>query len=578
MGFPDLTITSLETITAYDVVTGDYKFTIDELQNTSIAQTQDKVDMTGKGGRKLNSLKRNKAVTISGANGMVSGGLLEMQTGGTFNDGVEMQVDDMTFSTLSGVQVTNGKIASYSGWKILYAECSPNTKYTISPARGYIVTFEIGWTKETPAVGLDVYDWTYDDGGSPTPNAKTIITGDDAEYIIVWTINSASSAYVEVQKEVDNGFEVAWTDYLTVATGPQHMYCTLSYKAVGTSGSEIVGVYARRPDGTLGVQFRQVATEVQLVTGTFRYNKEKDWILFYGDDVAEGDDIVVFYNRRVHADQLINYSDIFSGKATLYIDAFAEDKCANIYRIQFFVPKADFNGEFTFDLGDNQTIHNFEAEALAGACGTAGQLWTFTVFGTKDTFTIGGVPIEYDAGMTWGDWVDSVYNNGMHLSVLEVESGTGYITDGGDYPEYLAIGSSKVLSSDQIMDDTDYVMLSPFDYPVLLGLTISGFEQDPAFHPQESEYSWQAEGYWPEESVITFNPAWGVTVTCTVFDNTEGGEVPVRHENVRSGDVITWAYPPEEVGADASLASVEFVLTDGQNENSYSVQLLVYNP
>ena len=62
MGFPDLTITSLETITAFNVTSGDYLFTLDELQNASIAQTQDKVDMTGKGGRKLNSLKRNKAL------------------------------------------------------------------------------------------------------------------------------------------------------------------------------------------------------------------------------------------------------------------------------------------------------------------------------------------------------------------------------------------------------------------------------------------------------------------------------------------------------------------------------------
>lgn len=48
MSFPDLTITSLETINAFDVVSGAYKFTLDELQSVSIAQTQDKVDMTGK--------------------------------------------------------------------------------------------------------------------------------------------------------------------------------------------------------------------------------------------------------------------------------------------------------------------------------------------------------------------------------------------------------------------------------------------------------------------------------------------------------------------------------------------------
>ena len=77
MNINDITITSLETINAFDIVTGAYKFTLDELQNATIAQTQERVDITGKQGRKLSSLKRNKAVTISGANGMISGGLLD---------------------------------------------------------------------------------------------------------------------------------------------------------------------------------------------------------------------------------------------------------------------------------------------------------------------------------------------------------------------------------------------------------------------------------------------------------------------------------------------------------------------
>ena len=51
-----------------------------------------------------------------------------------------------------------------------------------------------------------------------------------------------------------------------------------------------------------------------------------------------------------------------------------------MYRIQFYIPKADFNGEFSFEMGDNQTVHAFEAESLSGACGTSGALWTYTIF------------------------------------------------------------------------------------------------------------------------------------------------------------------------------------------------------
>ena len=47
MNINDITITSLETINAFDIVTGAYKFTLDELQNATIAQTQERVDITG---------------------------------------------------------------------------------------------------------------------------------------------------------------------------------------------------------------------------------------------------------------------------------------------------------------------------------------------------------------------------------------------------------------------------------------------------------------------------------------------------------------------------------------------------
>ena len=48
----DVTITSLETITAFDITTGNFKFVLDELQSATIAQSQDKTDITGKQGRK----------------------------------------------------------------------------------------------------------------------------------------------------------------------------------------------------------------------------------------------------------------------------------------------------------------------------------------------------------------------------------------------------------------------------------------------------------------------------------------------------------------------------------------------
>ena len=259
MTINDVTITSVETITAFGLVSGSYLFTLDELQNTTINQTQEKSDVTGKGGRKISSIKRNKAVTISGANGMISGGLLELQTGGNFE-------------------------------------------------------------------------------------------------------NKATT--------------VRWTDYITVGTGNK---ASTAYKAIGTSGAEIIDLFIRNADGTLGTKLEQAAAAA---AGKFAYDPDTKELSFH-TDIAEGTEIVAYYDRKITADTLVNKSDKYSEKCTLYVDTLGEDKCGNVYRVQFYIPKADFSGEFGLEFGDNQPVHNFEAEALAGACGTAGQLWTFTMFGAN---------------------------------------------------------------------------------------------------------------------------------------------------------------------------------------------------
>lgn len=258
----DLTITSLETITAFDIATGGYLFTLDELQNATIAHSQEKTDVTGKQGRKLSSLKKNKAVTISGTNGLVSGGLLELQVGSKFE------------------------------------------------------------------------------------NKKTT---------------------------------VKWTDYATVNSNA----ASTSYKAVGPTGAEIDAVYIKNADGTLGDLLTQGASVDEK---KFTYTPGTKALAFKESEIADGTEIVIYYSRQIQADVLENLSDSYSGKCTLYVDALAEDKCANVYRVQFYIPKADFNGEFSLEMGDNQTVHAFDAESLSGACGaSAGKslLWTYTVFGDK---------------------------------------------------------------------------------------------------------------------------------------------------------------------------------------------------
>ena len=227
VNYSDLAITSLETITAFDPVTGEFMWVLDELQSATIAHSEDTTDITGKQGRLLNTLKRNKSVTVSGNNGLISGGLLATQVGSEFEE-------------------------------------------------------------------------------------KTTT--------------------------------VMFPDYLVVTDNK----ATTSYKATGTAGNEIGTVFVHNQDGSLGESFTQSASAD--ATGNFAYDPETKEITFFEGDIEDGTEIAVYYHRKIQGRVVENHSDVHGKKASLYIDAFAEDRCNNVYRIQFCIPTADFNG--TFDVAD----------------------------------------------------------------------------------------------------------------------------------------------------------------------------------------------------------------------------------
>lgn len=254
----DLMITALDTIKGYSLVDAEPLFILDELQDATIAHSEETTDITGKQGRKLNTLKRNKAVTVSGTNGLFSSGLLELQVGGQF--------------------------------------------------------------EETDAAA------------------------------------------------------VVWNEQVTVKGNA----AVTEFKAVGTAGAEIEALYVL--DGN-GVSVKKLVQGEAAAEGTFTYDPETKALAFSG--VADGTVVSVFYTRNVSGHKLVNESDVYSSKCRLYIDGTAEDKCGNVYLIQFYIPKADFNGNFEIAMGGDQVVHAFEANALAGACGGSGALWTYTVIGAN---------------------------------------------------------------------------------------------------------------------------------------------------------------------------------------------------
>ena len=265
----NVTVTELDSIQFWNL-DGELVFVLDELQSCSISNTEETVDVTGKKGRKIDKLKRNKAVTITGANGLVSAGMISQQTGGVYE---------------------------------------------------YLEEAEVAWD-------------------------ETIVLDDP-----------------------------------TMAV--------LSYEAVGVTGAEIKCVVKESAGGTLDTlsQLKQGATAA---AGVFTYDPLTRTLGFAEGEFMEGDTIRVYYDIVTKVAHVDNPADTFSQMGRLVIDCTVRDKCGKEYHGQYDVPKADFSGNFTMDLGQDQTVHNFEIEALAsvGNCegNTAGRksiYWDFKVFGVE---------------------------------------------------------------------------------------------------------------------------------------------------------------------------------------------------
>lgn len=87
MNIDKFTIISYDQFTGFDRTTGNLEMIMDELTDLTIANEEERQELTGRGGRTVGSLKKNKKVTVSGTNGMLSGGTLTTQLGTEIEDG-----------------------------------------------------------------------------------------------------------------------------------------------------------------------------------------------------------------------------------------------------------------------------------------------------------------------------------------------------------------------------------------------------------------------------------------------------------------------------------------------------------
>lgn len=115
-----LVMVSMDQITTFNNA-NELEFVMDEITEGSISNTEEKVDVTGKAGRKIGSLKRNKAVTVTATNGVIVGGAMAAQTGSDIEHGT-FKVRKTEIATVKSNKATiEGTPVGTAGAEIGYA-------------------------------------------------------------------------------------------------------------------------------------------------------------------------------------------------------------------------------------------------------------------------------------------------------------------------------------------------------------------------------------------------------------------------------------------------------------------------
>lgn len=229
--YDNLALASVEAITFIEA-NGDFGCYLDEIQSVSIQNDQTDVDITGKNGRKIGTLKRDKSTTFSGVSALVSGDLLSAQTGGSYD------------------------------------------------------------VREKQRVAF----------------REEIVLTDPSKCVLKYDADSGI-----VGKEIDYVVKV-------VGSG-------LNKKSALKQGAAAS-------------------------TTTFAYDPTTRTLSFADGVFKAGDRICVFYYRMVPATVIENSSETFSKTGVAFIDLMGQDVCDNLYRVQIQIPRAQFSGTFTIEVGD----------------------------------------------------------------------------------------------------------------------------------------------------------------------------------------------------------------------------------
>lgn len=136
--------------------------------------------------------------------------------------------------------VTGGKVTALSNQVLVYFKCEPNTTYYVS--ENILTTadrFGYGYTADVPAAGVAVYSWSTvkgSDGDAYVGQrvSRSLTTGADAKYIIVWAGTTATFTD-ETELQVESGRLSRFTPYNSVPIVSQgkNLVPEIDYSRIG---------------------------------------------------------------------------------------------------------------------------------------------------------------------------------------------------------------------------------------------------------------------------------------------------------------------------------------------------------
>ena len=90
ISYNGFTINQVDKMTGYRRSDNAVEFILRELQNVKLSNTENKSELKGKNGNIIKVLMKDKGLTISGASGWLSGGLMAAQTGSEVEEGTHV--------------------------------------------------------------------------------------------------------------------------------------------------------------------------------------------------------------------------------------------------------------------------------------------------------------------------------------------------------------------------------------------------------------------------------------------------------------------------------------------------------